>query len=564
MPVLTFPLALVLVACFTTGAIVTWYLQERRLQRERSAIESQMTRVLAARYEVYETLEQGVHHLMQRLDREDQAQANAPVQAAAPLVVAAPAPLPTWADVSNVPLRSTNPELWDMERTYQRTAAEQLAQLSKQTARTVELMEQVARLETEVAHACETAASAERKCSAAIDAAASTERSTRTTISTLEQRVRTLEPLQSELAIARTSLEELRTNTTTRIRELESELSTTRGSLATALGRAGELETLSKRLEERTGELETRCSERDLACMSAEARCTELTDSLASTRTQLATATGRASELEGKWQASERELGVVRNELASTGSSNSKLSGELKEALDRVIELEAARAELDKTAKGFESQWTKAQRESERLEGELADTRQRAAIEHETLGHELETTRTTASKLETQLGEWQSKSTKLEGELTNARGEATRLSAELDTTRASARDERETLGRELESTRTNASKLETQLGEWQAKATKLEGELASTRNEALRLTQELLRANLELATYREKLSHHSSHVVEAWSMVTSLKPMLEALEQKLKEGEEPKSALPTNEPATSGLSVFDEPSEKKA
>ena len=137
-------------------------------------------------------------------------------------------------------------------------------------------------------------------------------------------------------------------------------------------------------------------------------------------------------------------------------------------------------------------------------------------------------------------------------------------SVELATTRTTAQNERETLGRELDSTRTNAAKLETQLGEWQAKSTKLEGELQSTRNEALRLTQELLRANLELATYREKLNHHSSHVVEAWSMVTSLKPMLEALEQKLKEGEEPKSALPASEPATSGLSVFDEPSEKKS
>jgi uncharacterized coiled-coil protein SlyX len=43
--------------------------------------------------------------------------------------------------------------------------------------------------------------------------------------------------------------------------------------------------------------------------------------------------------------------------------------------------------------------------------------------------------------------------------------------------------------------------------------------------------------------HRAKLAAHSSHVVEAWSVLSELKPMLETLEQKLKESDEPNAAL---------------------
>lgn len=235
MPPLTFQLALVIAVCFVSGSIVSWALQERRLRRERTASEQQMTRVLQARNEVYEGLERSFVTLTTRFDTMEAEFKQRLAEARNP----------RGALEQTLRLRSQNPELWDLERDNHRTQGEQLAQISRQAARIGELMDQLQALEGASAAREGEIAELRERHETAVANFAEADQAASLKIGRLESRVRELEPVgalyeatRRELEISKTTGRELEAAATAEVSALQSRLSELQGELSQARAQA--------------------------------------------------------------------------------------------------------------------------------------------------------------------------------------------------------------------------------------------------------------------------------------------------------------------------------------
>lgn len=436
MPILTFPLALALTVCFVAGSLVTWVLGERRRRLEREELERQMTRALQTRYEIYEGLEQTVIKLVTKFDAMESEFKQRLGQG----------PIARPSGDRSVRVRSSNPELWDIEREHHRVTSEQMAEISRRSARITELMEQVQILEPARSKLESEIANLKHRYDNAVANSAEFEQASNVKVERLEARLSQLESLEPLLEAAQRELGDLR-----QAREQ---------GLRVAAARAEELQRNSDAMasmQERLAQLEETVARRDAELGEQTLRIFELEGEFSGAKQMLAKQSARCTELEAAAKTAQQECASATAQLESARSSQANLSKEL----------DAAKHELVASLQRCEVYTT---------------------------------------------------------DLTKAR-------AALDGTRAQALSAQRTLEQ-------NTTRL-----------SELESELAGARGQVQSMTKELEQARVELALHRAKLAAHSSHVVEAWSVLSELKPMLETLEQKLKESDEPASALPKSQPA---------------
>jgi DNA repair exonuclease SbcCD ATPase subunit len=484
MPILTFPLALALSTCFVVGSLVTWVLQERRRRIEREDLEREMTRALQTRYEVYEGLEQTVIKLLTKFDAME-------VEFRQRLAQQSSHPRGAALD-RTVRMRSANPELWDIEREHHRVTSEQLSEISRRSARITELMEQVQSLEPAKQKVESELAGLKHRYENAVANSTEFEQASGLKIERLQARVAELEPLGSlleasrrELAAAQIERDQALEAGARQIAELNQRVDT----LAQAEARVEELENL--------------VSVRDNEAGEQSLRILELEGEWAGSKQLLAKSQTRCTELDGQCKAMREELQGARSQLES-----------LRVSHDNVWkELEASKKELSEA--------------SQRCEVYSADlSKARKALDdahHAAAG---------SQKLAEQN---KARVTELEGQLADARGQHAAQQAKFDESISELRQR-------AQLAEAKAASIEEAL-DGVREAQIAEQAVASER--IAQLSRELDIARTEMIVHRAKLAARSSHVVEAWSVLSELKPMLETLEQKLKESDEPPSALPS-------------------
>ena len=187
MPFLTIAVVLFLVGVFCGGGLLAWHLTERKNERQRAVLEEQMTRALEDRYKVYQELERGYHRVISRLEQMEQqwAERTRPVMP------------------EHTILRVENPELWDLEREYERRQAEQLAEISGKSQRVVQLMDRLEALEP----LNQQLAERDREYVQLEETHRALEETRRERVTELEQRLRELEPFRDEANALREALE---------------------------------------------------------------------------------------------------------------------------------------------------------------------------------------------------------------------------------------------------------------------------------------------------------------------------------------------------------------------
>ena len=501
MPVLTFPLALLLISFFVGGSVVTWWLQERRYRREQVVLEQQMTRTLQARYEVYEGLEQSVLKLMTRFDAMESEFKQRLIEARSPRI----------ALEQTMKLRSTNPELWDIERDHHQTRAEHLAEISRQSARITELMDALQSMEpaqiklnTELAHT-------RQRYETAVANANEAETALNAKVERLEARLREVEPLESmheaaqrDVANAKRTLQERESAHANQLRELQAQIET----LTAGQARVGELEALVARREQE--------------CRSHKSQAGELAQQLEQARKE---ATQGVSELEAQVTEATR--------LAAAAESRcSALSQERDRAMQTLQDVQA-KLELTRSSQAaLQKQHDDAQRRLTELEHKCSN--QQATIAD---------TMVTADELKQRLAEANGaavervrKVEELERALESAQADFTSQLEQREDELIDARNA-------LQIAKSDAGQFETKIQEAERRVSEVQ---AQWQAERAKLQTTLDTARAENMLYRAKLSAHTNHVEQAWSVLSELKPMLETLEQKLKESDEPKGALPSD------------------
>lgn len=526
MPILTFPLALVFSTCFVVGCLVTWALQERRRRHERDELERQMTRALQTRYEVYEGLEQTVVKLVTKFDamenefKERLMQAGAP-QRSKPNTVEQPE--------RGLRMRSSNPELWDIEREHHRVTSEQLAEIARRSTRITELMEQVQALEPAKNKLESELSSLRHRFENAVANAAEFEQAAHAKVGRLEARVGELEPLGSLLELAQRDLDraraehaqaeaaaqELSTQYEARLRELEPLVARVAQLEGAVQQRDAELGEQRQRVAEleplavRSAELETLVSERDSEVGDQKLRILELEGEFAGAKLALDKQRARAAELEKGAKALEQELAAANAQVAAARGAQESARGEL-ETLKKDLTLANQRCEV------YSADLAKARASLDEAQAQSSDACKRR-------------------------DELQLRVVELEGEFGRVQGE---LQAQQARAEQSSRELRE----QLAASQARAQSSEKELAELR-ETHAAQSTQASERQQTLSKELELARG--ELTLHRAKLAAHSSHVVEAWSVLSELKPMLETLEQKLKESDEPGAPLPNRAPSNS-------------
>jgi chromosome segregation ATPase len=562
MPVLTFPLAIALVACFVGGSILTWLLQERRHRREQRTFEQHMTRALQARYEVYEGLEQSVVKLLGRFDAMEGEFKVRLAEARDPRVALA----------KTVRLRSANPELWDLEREHQHVQSQQLGEIARQAARISELMEALQQLEPGKSKVEEELAHTRSRYETAVANARDAEQAAQARIARLESRLRELEPIAPAYETARRELDGLKQGWAQREQAHRTEvqaLAAQLQALQSTAQRAAQLEHFVKQrqgefreLEERALSLDRELGEvRKLAEASA-SRCAALEGEREQARKAL-------EQLQAKLELTRRSQGELQAEydrcrgaLADQERRDKELQAELaaasKVGAELRTQLDGTRAQLserDQRLAALEGQLARSQAEHKKQltksADELIDARnamQMARSDGEKLQLELAEARTRHAALQSHS---QAERARLERELAGAQGEHEQRYARLQEDLNAARTALAAANSSLEG-------VKTQLGAAQQQHATLEREW---QQERLKLDSAFKTAQAENALFRARLSAHSSHVEQAWSVLTELKPMLETLEQKLKVSEDPPAALPAQPQAAQAfdLSVLDDP-----
>jgi hypothetical protein len=187
MPFLTISTLLLLSGVFGGGCLIAWYVTDRRHERRRVLLEETMTRELEQRYHVYQDLEQSFHRVFSRLDEmKDHWMVS-----------------PETSMPEHSLMRVDNPELWDLEREYERRQAEQLAEISDKSRRVVELMEKIQVLEPLAQQL------AERDCEFVQmeENQRALEETRRARVGELTAQVEELEPLVDEVCDLRSQLE---------------------------------------------------------------------------------------------------------------------------------------------------------------------------------------------------------------------------------------------------------------------------------------------------------------------------------------------------------------------
>jgi chromosome segregation ATPase len=192
----------------------------------------------------------------------------------------------------------------------------------------------------------------------------------------------------------------------------------------------------------------------------------------------------------------------------------------LESAKERVQQLEGLSARN-------EQQLATSQQKITSLENELGATQQRART-LETRCTNLEQERDAAQK---SLGESQTQLELSRNSCTSVQNQLAKATAEQDARWTAAQNELATTRQALQEERQRAS------------------------DTAKRLEVDLESSNAQLAKSKAKLQHHSTHVEQAWTVLTGLKPMLEALEQKLKETEDAPQEQVTTAPTTPATPV---------
>ncbi len=524
MPILTFPLALALTTCFIVGSLVTWVLGDRRRRAEREELERQMTRALQTRYEVYEGLEQTVIKLVTKFDAMEGEFKQRLLQTQPP---------PTRAGATpdrSVRLRSANPELWDIEREHHRVSSEQLAEISRRSARITELMEQVQKLEPAKDKLEQELVALRQRFETAVANAAEFEQASHAKVGRLETRVAELEPLTSLLEAAR--------------RDLAAAIDARQQALEQSARREQELQRrieLLAPLEERVQQLDEVIARRDSEVGESKLRILELEGEFAGAKQMLAKESARAAELNAQASKSQQELASAKSQLETTRASQESLSKEL----------ESARKELTQTSQRCEiytADLTKARVALDEARGQALSAQKSveqksariAALESELAG--------ARAQSQQQQARFDEALAKHEGQANAAQARAEAAEAELRGLRDAHAAHQAQSAEQVRALSAAAEATQAQLEQLRAAQA---SEQAKSAERVQALTRELEQARGELTLHRAKLAAHSSHVVEAWSVLSELKPMLETLEQKLKESDEPGAALPNRESAQS-------------
>lgn len=353
MPLLTFPLVLALTTCFVVGSIVTWVLGERRRRLERDELEQQMTDALHMRSEVYDGVEKTVAKLVTKFDAMEGEFRERLGQGASARAEGEP----------GVRSRSSNPELWDLEREHQRVTSEHLAELSRRSARVAELMQELQSLEPLKLQLEGELTSLRQRHDNALANAAEVEQASQLRIQRLEARVTELEPLASMLEAAKRDLSVARQSLsaeTQRAIELAQQLD----AMAVLPKRVAELEdTLARRDTEvgdqmvRILELEGEFNGAQQALAKQNARCAELEASSKAAQQELASSaqccqsfSAQLDETRAALEASRAQAQSAQQSLEQSKARSAELESELLGARGQLQatgkELEQARAEL--------------------------------------------------------------------------------------------------------------------------------------------------------------------------------------------------------------------------
>jgi chromosome segregation ATPase len=188
MPFLTISTLLLLFGVFGCGWLAAWYVTDRRHERQRALLEETMMRELEQRYHVYQDLEQSFHRVFRRLD-----EMKAHWMESSELVMPA-----------HSLMRVENPELWDLEREYERKHADALAEISDKSRRVVELMERIETLEV----MSQQLAERDREFVQMEENQRALEETRRARVADLTQRVEELESVEGEVEELRGQVEQ--------------------------------------------------------------------------------------------------------------------------------------------------------------------------------------------------------------------------------------------------------------------------------------------------------------------------------------------------------------------
>jgi chromosome segregation ATPase len=413
---------------------------------------------------------------------------------------------PTPQLLKTVALRSQNPDLWDIEREYQRIQAQQSAELAQQRARVVELMGQLESLEPSKLAVMTELATAQARYENALANAKDNERSLTDSAARMQARVRQLEPLESQLEAARRDLAQAQTARQANEQAHSVELANLQTQLAFLQPLEAQVEQLhsevarSKRdLAERDGKFKSTLDEREREAARWKSECEQHT--------------GRAALLEARCASLEADAARPRREL---------------EEVRRTLEVTRnSQAEM--------------QREYDRCRSDLVQSEQRgkhqAAVVAE-VGTMAQNLRAELEQAQRALNEKSAQRTQFERELASTK-------AEIESARSTA-----------QASQAKAASLELTLEQVRKE---FAASSAATQAEIAMLNNALGSSKTEVERQRARITAHSHHVEAAWSVLSELKPMLESLEKNLKVDA---SAAPA--PAQGlDLSILDDPTPHK-
>jgi DNA repair exonuclease SbcCD ATPase subunit len=345
MPFLTMSTLLLMAGVFTGGCLVAWWVNDRKHERARELLEESMTRALEARYHVYQDLEQSFHRLFSSLDdMRDQWQEPVVIQ-------------PEQSMPEHNLMRVDNPELWDLEREYERRYAEALAEVAQKGQRVTELMDQVEELEPTALKQAEL----EAQMGQMEDNQRALEETRQARVVELNQRIAELEPLQDEVVEMRSHLERAVGDVTEWRNKHESLVLSSTEEKALL---AQEVEDLGRRM----GELQE--SQRSVE-EAAHEKIASLESQIREREEQVAETQGRVDELTSEVESKESQL-FMRDELvAERDKQVADMSEELQrtstERDSRLEELQAAQNEVAR----LEAQWQAATGEGEEMRSKL-------------------------------------------------------------------------------------------------------------------------------------------------------------------------------------------------
>ena len=562
MPFLTISTLLLLASVFTGGCLVTWWIQDRRFQRERDDLEDSMTRALEARYLVYQDLENSLLGITKQFDLlerqwQDRMEQTQIMFASSLTGGEASGGRPESFERGDAPMsRGEDPQGWDLEKEYERRQADQLTEISEKSQRVVELMEKLEALEptvNELADRDVQFVQMEEMHNELAD-------TLRVRVAELQDQARAGEALEKELE----GLRDVLATRDEQVAEWQGKYCDTLRQLEDAeqrteevgAGHSERVATLEEELKERLAQVEELQSnldsvEREMTALSAlmtegeqavrtrdeqiaelEQQVTSLNESVCSGEEAQHSQEESMRELRTNMDALSEELASAREQVSAQEAQLQTREDQLEELRQNFESLDQESASLKEMVSGNETALAERQQRIDELESSMAtvqaeaDSMRKRLAQHE---EDLVNRAGMLERLETTIASLEKEIVSKNASLARSEEEASEGAQRIEGLQSELHETKEELNRVLEEVQAKGQDLEELRTEWE-------------------------HANEQLDSQRSALAERDQHLNAAHMMLSELKPLLEQLESNLDAEDEPAGALPVKPEAEEPVS----------